>query len=183
MSRLLTMLTASGDLVRGRNDAPWRTPRPMWTSTAGWLGEALEPDHASEVGYAALVRRLLWTFGPATEDDLVWWLGSTKGVVRGALTDVDAVGVELDDGATGWVLPDDTEDLEVAPAQEPWVALLPTLDPTTMGWRGRGRGFHLDPAHVPSLFDRAGNGGRPCGSTVGSSAAGCRATTSGSTRS
>ena len=38
------------------------------------------------------------------------------------------------------------------------MALLPTLDPTTMGWRER-RGFHLDPVHVPYLFDRAGNGG------------------------
>ncbi len=37
------------------------------------------------------------------------------------------------------------------------MALLPTLDPTTMGWRERE--FHLDPAHTPFLFDRAGNGG------------------------
>jgi hypothetical protein len=35
--------------------------------------------------------------------------------------------------------------------------LLPTLDPTTMGWRDRA--FYLDPAHTPYLFDRAGNGG------------------------
>jgi hypothetical protein len=37
------------------------------------------------------------------------------------------------------------------------VALLPTLDPTTMGWRERE--FYLDPVHTPFLFDRAGNGG------------------------
>ncbi|MET0663121.1 MAG: crosslink repair DNA glycosylase YcaQ family protein, partial [Ilumatobacteraceae bacterium] len=145
-------------VVRGHNDGAWRTSRPLWTSMAGWLGHELEPT-APEVGYAALVERLLWTFGPASEDDIVWWLGSTKGAVRGALAAVEALGVELDDGTTGWVLPDDTADLEAAPAVEPWVALLPTLDPTTMGWRGRGRGFHLDPAHVPYLFDRAGNGG------------------------
>jgi len=158
MRRLLTMLTASGDIVRGHNDGPWRTPRPLWTSMAGWLGEELEPT-TPEAGYAAIVERLLWTFGPATEDDIVWWLGSTKGAVRSALAAVEALGVTLDDSTTGWVLPDDTADLEAAPAGEPWVALLPTLDPTTMGWRGRGRGFHLDPAHVPYLFDRAGNGG------------------------
>jgi DNA glycosylase AlkZ-like len=28
-----------------------------------------------------------------------------------------------------------------------------------MGWHLRGRAFLLDPAHVPFLFDRAGNGG------------------------
>ena len=37
------------------------------------------------------------------------------------------------------------------------MALLPTLDPTTMGWRERA--FYLDPAHTPYLFDSAGNGG------------------------
>ena len=57
-------------------------------------------------------------------------------------------------GTTGWVLPDDTDD--TAPV-EPWAALLPTLDPTVMGWKARG--FHLDPAHVPYLFDTNGNAG------------------------
>jgi hypothetical protein len=99
----------------------------------------------------------LWTFGPGTEADLVWWLGSTKGAVRTALADVEAVTVTLEDGSTGWVLPDDTSDLEAPADTAPWVALLPTLDPTTMGWRDRD--FYLDPAHVPYLFDRAGNGG------------------------
>ena len=63
----------------------------------------------------------------------------------------------LDDGSTGWVLPDDTADLEGPPSTDPWVALLPVLDATTMGWRDRT--FYLDPAHTPYLFDRAGNGG------------------------
>ena len=156
MTRLLTMLTASGDVVRGRNDGHWRTSRPLWTSRTTWLGEDLSPAAAAD-GYAAIVERLLWTFGPATEDDMVWWLGATKGIVRTALATVEAVTVELDDGSTGWVRPDDVADLEAAADTEPWVALLPTLDPTTMGWRGRD--FHLDPAHVAYLFDRAGNGG------------------------
>ena len=56
--------------------------------------------------------------------------------------------------ATGWVLPDDLEDV---PEPEPWAALLPVLDPTTMGWKQRE--FHLDPDDVPYLFDSNGNGG------------------------
>src|SRR5690606_8597021 len=64
------------------------------------------------------------------------------------------VEVSLDGGGTGWVLPDDTEPVDPV---EPWAALLPTLDPTTMGWRGRA--FYLDPADVPSLFDTNGNAG------------------------
>jgi hypothetical protein len=156
MSRLLTIFAADGSLVRARNAGHWRISRPTWTSMATWLGEPIEAAE-SRTGYATLVRSWLWTFGPGTEADLVWWLGTTKGAVRTAIADVEAVQVALDDGSTAWVLPDDTADLTAAPDGEPWVALLPTLDPTTMGWRDRD--FYLDRAHVPFLFDSAGNGG------------------------
>lgn len=156
MSRLLTILSAGGDVVRGRNAGHWRISRPMWTAMASWLGEEMTPTE-SESGYAEVVRHWLWTFGPATEADLVWWLGSTKAAARRALSDVEAVEVMLADGSTGWVLPDDTADLAVPAHAEPWVALLPALDPTTMGWRDRA--FYLDPEHTPYLFDRAGNAG------------------------
>ena len=121
-----------------------------------WLGEEMTPAEPRP-GTPRSSEHWLWTFGPGTEADLVWWLGSTKTAVRKALSDLDAVPVILEDGSTGWVLPDDTTDLEAPPQAEPWVALLPTLDPTTMGWRQRA--FYLEPAHTPYLFDSAGNAG------------------------
>jgi hypothetical protein len=66
------------------------------------------------------------------------------------------VAVDLDaaTGApSGWVLPDDLAPIRT-PA--PWVALLPSLDPTTMGWQGRA--WYLGD-HGPALFDRNGNAG------------------------
>ncbi len=100
------------------------------------------------------MRRALWTFGPATTKDLQWWLGSTVTAVRRALVDVGAVEVSLDRGRSGWVLADDVEGIEPA---APWAALLPVLDPTTMGWKDRD--FYLDPEHAPYLFDTNGNAG------------------------
>jgi hypothetical protein len=108
------------------------------------------PEHE---GYAALVAAWLRSFGPGTEADLVWWLGSTKAAVRCALADVEAVSVSLDGGDVGWLLPDDV-DLVADPG--PWAALLPSLDPSTMGWKGRA--FHLGD-HLDKVFDRNGNGG------------------------
>jgi len=154
--RVLTQLGVEAKIVRGRNGGHWRTARPQWTAMETWLGELPEPAKERE-GYAELVRRWLVTFGPGTEADLVWWLGSTKGAVRAALADVAAVEVGLDGGATGWVLPDDallSEDGE-GPV-EPWAALLPVLDPTVMGWKERD--FYLGP-HGPMLFDTNGNAG------------------------
>ncbi len=151
--RVLTVLGARGRIVRGHNDLRWRQARYRWAATESWLSEPLLPATPDQ-GYAEFVRRYLGAFGPATEDDLVWWLGSTKTAVRRALADVEAVTVELEGGQAAYLLPDD---LDPEPPVEPWAALLPTLDPTTMGWKGRE--FYLDPADVPYLFDRAGNAG------------------------
>ena len=79
--RVLTQLGADARIVRGRNGSHWRVSQPQWTSMTTWLGEVPEPlDEAA--GYAELVRRWLLTFGPGTETDIVWWLGSTKAAVR-----------------------------------------------------------------------------------------------------
>lgn len=151
-SRVLTHLGLTADLVRGVNTLHWRVSRPRWTRMADWLGEVPAPLPVEE-GYAELVRRWLRSFGPGTETDLVWWLGSTKAAVRGALAELGAVPVALDGGATGWVLADD---VEPEPDVAPWAALLPVLDPTVMGWKERS--FYLG-GHAPQLFDRNGNAG------------------------
>ena len=59
----------------------------------------------------------------------------------------------LEGGDVGFVLPDDGEAVR---APKPWVALLPALDPTVMGWQARG--WYLG-EHGPELFDRSGNAG------------------------
>lgn len=151
--RVLTTLGAEGRIVRGPNDGQWRISRPTWTLTADWLGERPQPT-APQEGYAELVRRWLRTFGPGTLEDVQWWLGSTKTAARTALADVDAVEVALERDRTGWLLPDD---LDEEPDVAPWAALLPSLDPTTMGWKERA--FYLDPARTAYLFDSNGNAG------------------------
>ncbi|QIX26082.1 winged helix DNA-binding domain-containing protein [Nocardioides sp. JQ2195] len=151
--RVLTWLGARGLLVRGVNSGHWRLARARWTTVDDWLGEEPRPL-TPEAGYAELVRRWLATFGPGTTKDIQWWLGSTATAARRALVDVAAVEVSLDGGATGWVLPDDLEPVD--PVGD-WAALLPVLDPTTMGWKQRD--FYLRPQDTPFLFDSNGNAG------------------------
>jgi winged helix DNA-binding protein len=153
--RVLTQLGVEARIVRGSNAGHWRTARPQWTLAEAWLGEKPEPAKERE-GYAELVRRWLGTFGPGTEADLVWWLGSTKTAVRAALADLEAVEVQLETGGPGWVLPDDPLLEGPEPAVDPWPALLPVLDPTVMGWKERA--FYLGD-HGPMLFDTNGNAG------------------------
>ena len=149
--RVLTTLSAAGEIVRASNQGTWTTSRPRWAATRAWLGGELERRTETE-GTAWLVEAWLRAFGPGTEADIKWWLGSTVKAVRAALRDVDAVEVDLE-GETGYLLPDDTDATEPV---EPWAALLPSLDPTTMGWKERD--WYLGP-HKEMVFDRSGNAG------------------------
>ncbi len=129
---------------RGRPGRPWRPGS----------ARCRQPLPEAE-GYAELVRRWLWTFGPGTEADLVWWLGATKGAVRRALSRRGGRARSRSTvAAPAGCCPGTTRR---PPTAEPWAALLPVLDPTTMGWRDRD--WYLDPADTPYLFDSNGNGG------------------------
>jgi hypothetical protein len=150
--RVLTALSAAGAVVRGTNAGRWTVSRPRWAAMPAWLGAPLDPRTERE-GLAGLVAAWLRAFGPGTDVDVKWWLGSTLTAVRRALADVGAVAVDLD-GRTGYVLPDDVEPVSAKVA--PWIALLPGLDPTTMGWNERDWYLGSHKAHV---FDRNGNAG------------------------
>lgn len=150
--RVLTVLSAEGRIVRASNDGGWTSSRPRWAATSAWLGEEIAPRTLRD-GVAGMVARWLRAFGPGTERDLRWWLGQTAGAVRQALADVGAVAVGLEDGQSGWLLPDDLDTTEPV---APWAALLPPLDPATMGWADRD--WYLGP-HREQLFDTRGNGG------------------------
>ncbi len=152
-NQAITVLAATGRIQRGANRGTWRSSRPEWTTDDDWLGGPATPLHPEE-GYRHLIGAWLRQFGPGTEDDIVWWLGATKSVVRRALADLRAVEVQTGVGPA-FVLPDDVVDPS-DDLPEPWAALLPVLDATTMGWKHRD--WYLGD-HAGQLFDGNGNAG------------------------
>jgi hypothetical protein len=151
VTRVLLVLAAEGRIARGRPRGSWISGQYRWSLVESWLPAGMA-EWTAEAAQAELVRRWLAAFGPGTMADLRWWTGLTAGQVKRALAAVDAVEVDLD-GVPGLAL---AEDLEPVAAAEPWVALLPALDPTVMGWAGRD--WYLGD-HGPALFDRNGNAG------------------------
>ncbi len=151
-SRVVHHLALDGRIGRGRPRGSWVSGQFRWSPIERWFPTGF-PRLDVAAAQAELVRRWLHTFGPATRDDVRWWTGWTVGATRQALEAIGAVEVELDGGVIGYALADDLEPVK-PPA--PWVALLPALDATTMGWTGRD--WYLGP-HRPQLFDTAGNAG------------------------
>ena len=150
-TRVLLLLAAQGRIIRGRPRGSWISSQYRWAPVEAWLPGGLG-DWSTETARTELVRRWLATFGPAPVADLRWWTGWTAGDVKRALASIAPLEVDLD-GVAGIALPGDLEPLD---APEPWVALLPALDPTVIGWSQRSW-FLGD--HGPTLFDRNGNAG------------------------
>jgi hypothetical protein len=154
-SRVLTLMAAEGRIVRGRPGDKWNSSQYRWSPIEHWLPDGL-PKLPAAAARADLLRRWLWAFGPGTVADMKWWTGWTLGDVRKALADVETVDVEVESAPgtyePGLLL---AVDAEPVPPPEPWIALLPALDPTPMGWTGRD--WYLDANHRAELFDRNGN--------------------------
>lgn len=149
-TRVLFLLATEGRIVRGRPKGSWISSQYRWAPTEAWLGGPL-PELDQDTARVDLLRSWLRSFGPGTEVDVKWWTGWNLGATRVALADVGAVEVKLDEGV-GYVLEDDGH----ADPPPEWAALLPGLDPTTMGWKERG--WYLGD-YANALFDRNGNAG------------------------
>ena len=151
-SRMLLTLGVEGRVVRGRPRGTWLSSQFRWTLMSRWLGHPL-PTLPEADAQAELVRRYLARFGPATEADVRWWTGWTARDSRAAIAAAGTEAVDVEDSGPAFVV---EGDLERTPELDRCVALLPALDPTTMGWRDRA--WYLGP-HRDALFDSAGNAG------------------------
>jgi hypothetical protein len=152
-SRLLFLLAVDGKIIRARPLGTWLSSQYRWAAFDEWSPGTLQAMEAP-AARAALIARWLRSYGPGTMEDLAWWSGLSRRSVADALVAAGAIEVHLEDGI-GWLMPDDLD--EASAVREPWVALLPALDSTTMGWRRRS--WYLDPAIAPRLFDVNGNAG------------------------
>ena len=145
-TRLLTLLSAEGLIVRGR-------PRGGWTSAQFTWSAAARTELPEPAARAELARRWLLAFGPAPRSDLQWWSGWPAGQLRQALDQLEITEVDLG-GTGGIMLAADEPTLDEPAAAGPRAALLPALDPTAMGWQDRA--WYVG-GHAPALFDRSGN--------------------------
>ncbi|MGI9597817.1 MAG: winged helix DNA-binding domain-containing protein [Acidimicrobiales bacterium] len=159
-SRVLGLMAIEGLLVRGLPTGGWTSRTYRWHRRDRWFPVGPEPAAEEAVASGDLLSCWLARFGPATVADMKWWTGWTMTKTRQVLATIDTVEVVLPedadstgDGAIGHLL---AVDADPVMTDEPWVALLPALDPTAMGWKARD--WYLGD-HRAELFDRNGNVG------------------------
>lgn len=157
-SRLLTLWSSEGVVVRATVAGGWTSSQFRWASAEHWLGAGPTPTspRTTAAGSLVVARGYVKRYGPVTLEDVQWWTGWTKTHARATLTALRDAGeitaVEITEGEA-FVSTDDVA--EVAPPA-PWAALLPALDPSAMGWKHRD--FSLG-EHRSFVYDRNGNAG------------------------
>lgn len=151
-TRVLFLLSAEGKIIRGRPKGSWLSGQYRWMAMEKLFPHGI-PSMETHHACRQLLAHWLRSYGPGTETDLVWWTGWTKGRVRETLADLEVKQVVLEGDETGWVMLDDEEPTEPLGA---WVAFLPSLDSTIMGWKRRE--WFLG-SYADRLFDRNGNAG------------------------
>jgi hypothetical protein len=150
-TRVLFLLATEGRIIRGRPLGSYRSGQYRWVPVDGWITGGW-PRWESGDARRVLAEAWLKSYGPGTLTDLKWWTGWTVGTTKEVLAHLDVEKVSLENG-TGFLLSGDkAEEPEVGE----WIALLPGLDSTLMGWKERD--WYLG-GHQNELFDNNGNAG------------------------
>jgi len=154
-TRLLFLLASEGRIIRGRPKGGITSSLYRWVPMDRWVPGGL-PAMPKAAAQVELVRRYVGAYGPVTLADVAWWTGWPLTETRSALAASGAIEGDLGDsnGKPGHVLPENPQ--SAVRRVQPWVALLPALDPTVMGWQQRDS--YLG-EHKSALFDRNGNAG------------------------
>lgn len=141
-------------------------PREGWKSTqhAYFLFEDYYPDldlsaYNEKEARKIIVRQYILSFGPVSEQDIVWWTGFPKSQVMEILGEwgEDVASVEIPELKGDYIiLASELQDLKsVKSPEHPDINILPGLDPYLMGYKNRER--YLHPKHHKMIFDRSGN--------------------------
>jgi len=159
ISAIVEQMCDQGLLIRGRPTRGWRGKVQNYSCFDDYFPD-LDLNRIEEAeARSLLVHQYLRSFGPATEDDIAWWMGIGKGQARAALDSIQGQTEQItisDLDGTFILLKSDKKRLNNMKTQDMHtVNLLPNLDPYLMGYKDRER--YLSPEHREYVFDRGGN--------------------------
>ena len=156
-TRLLLNLGFDGAIVRGRPKPSWTNSEYPWSVTDQWLprwDRRRGRRHRRRRTGAQLPRSL--RSGDARRPAVVGRLDGRHDPQRARPRSTRSRWTSTTEGSGGcW--PDDVDDDLREP--EPWIAFLPALDPTTMGWKQRAWYLGDLATFGGPVFDRNGNAG------------------------
>jgi hypothetical protein len=155
----VNLMCAEGLLLRDRPTGSWLDRRARYVPLARALPDVRLDSVRTDDAVETLVRAYVRGFGPATDQDVSWWIGIGKQRVRYAFDHLEGeiVHITIEGSDEQYMVhAADVDELTWATfPTEPHVVLLPALDPLPMGYASRAR--MVADAHCPYVFDRSRN--------------------------
>ena len=141
-------------------------PREGWKSTqhSYFLFDDYYPNldlkaYDEKEARKKIILQHLLSFGPVSEQDIVWWTGFPKSQVQDIIQELgdDVLRIHISELGDNYLIHSSEKgSLQSLQASEhPNVNVLPSLDPYLMAYKGRER--YLHPKHYKMVFDRSGN--------------------------
>lgn len=159
LSAVLNLMCDRGLLARVQSAKDWSARNYKYAVFSEYFPDIDLNTYSEVEAMGLLVKQYLSSFGPATEEDIVWWIGTTKANVRQALGKIagEVAQIQIDNLKDAFfiLLSDLTRIKNYKPVAKPTVNLLPDLDPYLMGYKRRER--YLDYDRYDYIFDRSGN--------------------------
>ncbi|MFX1494285.1 MAG: winged helix DNA-binding domain-containing protein [Promethearchaeota archaeon] len=146
-------------IIRTKPIKSWKDRRIRYASFKDYFPEINISNYNEEEGLKILVKKYLKSYGPSTENDIVWWTGIIKSKIRKALDEFrdEIITIKISPlNHEFLILQTDIEKLNsFTLIQEDSINFLPQLDPYLMGYKDRER--YLEINNYESVFDRSGN--------------------------
>ncbi len=158
VSAVLNLMCDQGLLIRGDPRSGWKSSLHTYHLFSDYFPDVNLNEPNKDRAVALLVRYYLGSFGPVTENDIIWWTGLNKTVIQGALKKLEEeiVPVNIEGLKGGFLLlQSDMALKKEAPPKSRVVNLLPALDCYIIGYKERER--FLSYQHYDKVFDRSGN--------------------------
>ena len=155
VSAVMNLMCDQGLLIRGNPKSGWKSNLHTYYLFHDYFPDVNLNQPNKKHAIELLVQYYISSFGPVTENDIIWWTGLTKTLIQDALKKLEVVSVNVE-GLEGsfFLLKSDTALKEVSPRNRV-VNLLPALDSYIMGFTERKR--FLPHQYYNNVFDRSGN--------------------------
>ena len=147
-------------LIRGKPLKSWRDRRVYYAPFETYFPDIDLNQYSETKAIQILIEKYIKTYGPVTEEDVAWWLGTTKTKVKKALSTIKPYleMVKIEGSNFNYFLYKNELDSIEPPSSETEtiINVLPGLDPYIMGYKNRER--YVANNFYDYVFDSTGNG-------------------------
>jgi len=146
-------------IIRTNPIKSWKDRRIRYASFKENFPEININRYNEEEALKILVKNYLQSYGPSTENDIVWWTGINKSKIRRALDQFrdEITPIKVSHlNHEFLILQTDIEKINsLTSARDKTINFLPQLDPYLMGYKDRERYIEIN--NYEYVFDRSGN--------------------------